>query len=232
LSQELVLQCYERVVAGYELSLTRPHALFPVADVKTQWWCVIEAEQREKERLRIEAEEKAAKAAEKAANKGKKGEKGKKDDKKGKKEEKGGKKGKGSGEPEPEPEGASNGLFEPIYNKRSFYQARLGTKVEKKRRFRRCLYRPDCVPGHGSRYWLAGERNGVFEPFLYKTDNFTRAGSGQTQGKHSNNFGHATGWQIPGIGTLAPVRTAPYTLFFAVCVSLALKPIIYQDRPY
>jgi hypothetical protein len=43
---------------------------------------------REKERLRIEAEEKAAKAAEKAANKGKKGEKGKKDDKKGKKEEK------------------------------------------------------------------------------------------------------------------------------------------------
>jgi hypothetical protein len=114
--------------------------------------------------------------------------------------------------------------------KRSFYQARLGTKVEKKRRFRRCLYRPDCVPGHGSRYWLAGERNGVFEPFLYKTDNFTRTGSGQTQGKHSNNFGHATGWQIPGIGTLAPVRTAPYTLFFAVCVSLALKPIIYQDR--
>ena len=115
MSQELVLQCYERVVAGYELSLTRPHALFPVADVKTQWWCVIEAEQREKERLRIEAEEKAAKAAEKAANKGKKGEKGKKDDKKGKKEEKGGKKGKGSGEPEPEPEGASNGFFEPIY---------------------------------------------------------------------------------------------------------------------
>ena len=99
MSQELVLQCYERVVAGYELSLTRPHALFPVADVKTQWWCVIEAEQREKERLRIEAEEKAAKAAEKAANKGKNGDKGKKDDKKGKQEEKGGKNGKGSGEP-------------------------------------------------------------------------------------------------------------------------------------
>jgi hypothetical protein len=35
---------------------------------------------REKERLRIEAEEKAAKAAEKAANKGKNGDQGKKDD--------------------------------------------------------------------------------------------------------------------------------------------------------
>ena len=33
-----------RKVAGYELALTRPHALLPIADVKTKWWCTIEAE--------------------------------------------------------------------------------------------------------------------------------------------------------------------------------------------
>eukprot|EP01043_Picozoa_sp_COSAG02_P002582 COSAG02_NODE_60_length_43475_cov_59.494582_10_plen_3160_part_00 len=101
----LVLECYERVVAGYELALTRPHALLPVAEVKTQWWCIIEEEQREQERLAKEAADKAARAAEKAANKGKKGGK---EIGKGKKDEKGGKgngkKDKG-GEPEPEPEG-------------------------------------------------------------------------------------------------------------------------------
>ena len=71
---------------------------------------------------------------------------------------------------------------------------------------------------------LRASKNGLFEPFVYKNEHFTKTGSGQTYGKLKKGCGHRP--LFIGSGGSGAIKTARFSLARVAVLSLSWQSIV------